>query len=298
MRITFNTQYRESSLAVDRTSEQLLEAQRRVASGKRMGGISDDPGGAAASIAERSSLSQTGQYTRAADSVSSRLMIVDGVLSDMVEALTTARTVATGARGDTKTTAERDAAAQALRGVRDALADGLNTSFNGVYLFAGAASTTRPYVVPGGGTVHAYNGSNDEVQLDIGDGRAATIAFDGEAITRGGDAQDVFDTIDALITAVEAGDDAAIGVGLAGLARAFDRAIAAQSRVGTDMQVVDTQKARLEEMRLSGTTRLSSLEDANMAEAITRMNQAELTYRAALGAISTVARVSLLDYLK
>jgi flagellar hook-associated protein 3 FlgL len=298
MRITFNTQYRESALAVDRTSEQLLEAQRQVASGKRMGAISDDPGGAAVSISERSSLAQTGQYTRAADSVSSRLTIVDGVLSDVVEALTAARTTALSARGDTKSAAERDAAAQALRGLRDSIMGSLNTSFHGVYLFGGAASTTRPFSVPGGGTIPAYDGSTDEVQLDIGEGREATIAFNGEAITRGADTQDVFETIDALIAAVEAGDDDAIGSGLDGLARAFDRAIAAQSRVGNDMQVIDTQKQRLEELRLSGTARLSSVEDANLAEAISRMNQAEVTYRAALGAVSTIARVSLLDYLK
>jgi flagellin-like hook-associated protein FlgL len=43
---------------------------------------------------------------------------------------------------------------------------------------------------------------------------------------------------------------------------------------------------------------LSKFEDANMAEAISAMNRAEIGYRAALGAAATIRRVSLLDYLK
>ena len=43
---------------------------------------------------------------------------------------------------------------------------------------------------------------------------------------------------------------------------------------------------------------MSKLEDVNMAEAITEMTHADAAYRAALGAVGTVSRVSLLDYLK
>jgi hypothetical protein len=59
-------------------------------------------------------------------------------------------------------------------------------------VFAGAEVTTRPYVVPGGGTVAAYVGDNSRVGVDIGDGRAVNVTVDGEAITRGTDTQDLF----------------------------------------------------------------------------------------------------------
>jgi flagellar hook-associated protein 3 FlgL len=152
--------------------------------------------------------------------------------------------------------------------------------------------------VPGGGTFATYQGSNNGVQVDIGEGRAITVGLDGEAITRGGDAQDVFETLDALITAVNAGDNDGIGAGIDALQRAFDRAISAQTRVGADMQAIDAQKVRLQQMRQSGAERLSKLEDLNMAEAITQMSHADAAYRASLGAVSSVSRVSLLDYLK
>jgi flagellar hook-associated protein 3 FlgL len=298
MRITFQAQYRDSATAVEKTSEQLLEAQRRVSSGRRLNSISDDPTAAATSIAERSALAQVDQYTRTADSVASRLAVVDTALSGMIDTLTSARVSAMAGRGSTKTAAERSAAAQDLRSLRDALVDELNTSFRGNYLFAGAEVTTQPYSVVPPGTVPTYNGSNNAVQVDIGNDRAVSVAFDGEAITRGTDTQDVFETIDNLIAAVSAGDDDAIGTELDALQRGFDRVTAAQSHIGTEMQAIDGQKLRLQQMRLAGAARVSKLEDANMAEAITEMSHADAAYRAALGAVGTVTRVSLLDYMK
>jgi flagellar hook-associated protein 3 FlgL len=298
MRITFQSQYRDATAAVEKTASRFAEAQRQVSTGKRIGKISDDPTGAATSIAERNNIAQIDRYTRAADSVDSRLSVVDSVLSDVIEKLTAARALAVGAQGSLKTAAERTAAVGNLSAVRDALLDGMNTKYLGSYIFGGSEVTTRPYSVPSGGTFATYAGDNNPVQVDVGNDRAVTTAFDGEAITRGSDAQDLFETLDQLITAVGAGDTDAITTANAALQRAFDRATAAQSRIGNDMQVLDEQRLRLQQMKLSGTERLSKVEDLNMAEAITDMTQADAAYRASLGAVGAVSRVSLLDYLK
>jgi flagellar hook-associated protein 3 FlgL len=298
MRVTFNSQYRDTTAAVETTSEQLLDAQRRVATGKRIGKISDDPTAAATSVAERSALAQVDQYTRSADSVSSRLAVVDTVLSDVIAKITAAQSVATAARGTTMSASQRSALALELGGIRDAVLDDMNATLHGRYLFSGAAVTTQPYTVTPPATVPAFVGSNNAMQADVGSNRSVTIAFDGQAITQGGDPQDLFDTLDQLITAVTAGDNTAIGTGLADLQRAFERATAAQTRVGSDMELIDAQKLRLQQMKLSGIERLSKLEDVNMAEAITEMQHADAAYRAALGAVGTASRVSLMDYLK
>ena len=50
-------------------------------------------------------------------------------------------------------------------------------------------------------------------------------------------------------------------------------------------------------MRIAAMSRVSTFEDANLAEAVSSMNRADTAYKAALGAVSTAARVSLLDYL-
>jgi flagellar hook-associated protein 3 FlgL len=298
MRITFNSQFRDSAHGIQVASERMLEAQRQVSTGRRINKISDDPTGAASSIAERNALGAIEQYEQAANSVGSRLTVIDTVLSDVLEKLTRAQSVAMAGQGSAKTQVQRDAAAQELRGLREALLDDLNTTFHGTYIFSGASSTTKPFQTGGGGVINPYAGSATELEVDIGDGRSVKVAFNGNTIGQGGAAQHVFDTMDDLITAVTTGDDAGISTGLQELQAAFARATTAQGAVGSDMQEIDSQKLRLQQIRLSTGERLSELEDANMAEAISNITQADAAYRAALGAVSTATRISLLDYLK
>ncbi len=152
MRITFNSLFRDGMRNVETASDSLLEAQRLVSSGKRVERGSDDPSAAAGGLANRAELATVQRYEKAADSVYSRLTVVDTVMSDIITMLTHAQTAVMSAQG-TKTTAQREAAAQDLEGVRSAIADDFNASFNGTYLFGGAASTTPPYTTAPDGTV-------------------------------------------------------------------------------------------------------------------------------------------------
>jgi len=125
-----------------------------------------------------------------------------------------------------------------------------------------------------------------------------SVTFDGQAIAQGSDAKDVFTTLDDLITAINAGNDTAIGVEVAGVERAFDRTLRAQGRLGADERGLDDVTARLGALRRAADTRRASLEDANMAEAVTRLTSAQTAYQSALASVSSIERVSLLDYLR
>ena len=298
MRVTFNSQFRDSQASIEGATERLIEAQRQVSTGKKLNKVSDDPSGASTAVAERNALSAVEQYERTSENVGSRLTVIDSVLDDIISKLTEVQTVAIAGRGTPKTQVERDASAEKLRGLRAAILDNMNTSFHGTYVFAGANSTTTPFTLGGGGAVNAYAGSATELAADIGDSRSVTMAFNGNAIAQGADAQHMFDALDDLITAVSTGNEADITTGLHAMERAYTRATAVQSSLGNDMNELDTQKLRLQQMRLSTNERLSKLEEANMADAITAMNHAQAAYEAALGAVSTATRVSLLDYLK
>jgi flagellar hook-associated protein 3 FlgL len=298
MRITFNSQLREGAAGIATASERLLDAQRQVASGKRINKVSDDPSAATTCVTERNALGAIEQYTRTSDGAASKLSVVDTVLSDVLQLLTRAQSAAMNGHGSTKTTEQRNAVAEELRGIRAGLLDDFNTTFQGTYIFSGANSTTQPFTIGGGGAVNAYAGSASELDVEIGDGRAVTIGFDGNSIAQGSDPDHVFDVIDDLITAVTAGNDTAVTTGLAALERVFTRATTAQGRLGNDINEIDSQKLRLQQMKLSSDERLSKLESANMAEAITNMAHADAAYQAALGAVSSATRASLLDYLK
>ena len=84
-------------------------------------------------------------------------------------------------------------------------------------------------------------------------------------IAKGGDATDLFSELDTLVGAVQAGDDAAIGVGIAALSRAFDRTVRAQSQVGTDERSTSDGQGELVSLRLAGVSRLSTLDARQLA---------------------------------
>jgi flagellin-like hook-associated protein FlgL len=80
--------------------------------------------------------------------------------------------------------------------------------------------------------------------------------------------------------------------------QAFDRVTNAQTKIGIDMARLPEDRARLVTQRQAADGRRSKSEDANLAESIAAMTQADAAHRAALGALATVGRQSLMDYLK
>jgi flagellar hook-associated protein 3 FlgL len=297
MRVTFNTNYRNTADAIARNAAELASRQREVSSGKRVHVASDDPVAAAALVAERAELAVSDRYLQATDNVASRLSVVDAALGELVNQTSAAKVAALSARGSQVSDLQRQAAADQLEGIRDAVLSAINTQFRGTYLFAGDESRTRPYE-KAAGVVGTYQGGDDAIDVDIDRQTSVTVGIAGNALLQGGDAADLFTVLDDLMTAVGAGDDAGMQAGIDALDRALNRMASAQNRVGTDLSNIDSHKSQLETRRLGSQAQVSSLEDANLAESISAMNKADTAYRAALGAISSTQQLSLLDYLK
>ena len=265
-------------------------------SGKRLHLPSDDPAAMLRAVEGRAEIGALDSYARSADTVTARLASFDSVLTTVVDRLTAAQVAATAARGTTATAEAREALALQLEGLRDDLAGDLNTSFRGVYLFSGSEVGTPAYARVAG--VWTYQGDSAAVTADIGQGRTAEITLDGRAIAQGSDAADLFTEMDALVAAVRAGDNAAIGAGIDALNRAFTRATRAQSGIGADQAGLATRQLQITSSRLAVVTRVAKDEDADLASAISALSRAETAYQAALGAVATSSRLSLMDYLR
>lgn len=298
MRVTANTGYESILSDLQHAAGELAKWQRQVSSGKRLHVPSDDPARAAVGVNERAELATLDSYVAAADSVNSRLSVVDTVYSDMVSLITEAKTTAAGGRTTVLSASERDTLARKLEGLRTALVADYNTQFRGVFLFSGTAGNRAPYVQQADGSVSTYQGNADRSAVDVNRGQSVEVTFDGESIARGADANDSFTVLGKLIDAVRSGDMAGVDAGITGLDRAFDRTVLAQSAVGTRMAALESQKAQLQSLQIGSKSRISKAEDANMAEAISNLTQAQTAQQAALAAAATRARLSLMDYLK
>ena len=297
MRLTFAATMRDTYDGIATAAERMIKYQRQVSTGIRVAQPSDDPSATATTISEKAAHASYEQYIQAGDSAESRLSVADTLLSDIIDKLSAARTAILSAQGSETTDAQRENGAQELASLRDAILEDVTTSFRGTYMFGGAAGTVRPYSKDTAGVVQPYAGSAQEVTVDIDRNRPVTVVFNGDAIVQGNDTTDLFTAFENAIVAARAGDADALHTASGALQRAFDRASQVQSTVGTSLNAIADHSARLESAGRASTARVSSLEEANMAEAISGLQQAETAYNAALGAASHTTRRSLFDYL-
>jgi flagellar hook-associated protein 3 FlgL len=295
VRIIFDV-LRDGLPAIETAGAQLARAQQQLATGKRVAGAGDDPLAVQQAIGERHTIGAVDAYTRANQSASAQLATADNVLNGLSDKLTAASVAGLSGQGATATPASRAAAAERVRGLRESIVADINTSFRGAYLFSGTNADQPPYVQSAG--AWTYQGTSAVSRVDIDTGRQVAITFNGQQILQGTDSTDVLTALDALADALDAGDGAGIEAGVAAMERAFDRTQRAIGSLGADEQGLDEAAVRLAATRQAAEIRRAGLEDANMVEAATRMSQADTAYRAALAAVSTAERQSLLDYLR
>jgi flagellar hook-associated protein 3 FlgL len=298
MRLTFAATMRESYEGIQAAAERMIKFQRQVSTGIKVAVPSDDPSATSTVITEKAAKATYEQYTQSGDSAESRLAVADTLLSDIIDKLSAARTAILSVQGSETTPAQRENGAQELASLRDAILEDLTTSFRGTYVFGGAAGTVRPYSKDVNGVVQAYAGSTREVTVDIDRNRPVTVIFDGSAIAQGSDPTDLFASFENAIAAARAGDAAALHVASHELLRAFDRTSQVQSSVGTSLRAITDHTSQLQEASRAAQARVATLEEADMAAAISGLQQAETAYSAALGAASRTTRNSLFDYLR
>jgi flagellar hook-associated protein 3 FlgL len=290
--------YREGNADIALAASRLATAERQVSSGQRINVASDDPAGASTVIDQQGTIAQIDAYTASTDAASARLNVADSVLSDVINKITAAQTAAVGAQGSEVTANQRNAAVQQLNSLRDALLSDMNTQFKGTYLFAGTNVTVAPYSQAADGSVSAYQGNATAAAIGVDTNRQVPLSFDGGKILQGADSSDLFAALSALTTAVASGDSAGMTQGLAALGRGLDRATVAQTAVGNALNTIDSANTQLSSARLAATTRVSKVQDADMAVSITEMTRAQNAYSAALGAFANLGKLSLMDYLR
>jgi|WetSurMetagenome_2_1015567.scaffolds.fasta_scaffold146435_2 flagellar hook-associated protein 3 FlgL len=296
MRVTFNTTYQQASYAIAEAASEMADRQEQVATGKRLKVPSDDPSASAAAVAERSELSVTDQYRQSADTVTSRLTVLDTVLSSLIDEMTAVKVAAQSGSGTVPDT-QRTAAADTILALRESIYSAVNTQYRGVYPMSGSDATTPPYS-RSGDVISSYQGTSNIIEVDIDRQMSVPVVIDAGSVLKGDDAQDIFEALDTLAAAVRSGDQTGIQNGMSRIDRTFQRLNRALGAVGADMAMVESQQNRLDSRQLASNTRLDALENVDLAEAISAMTQADTAYRAAVSAVGKTSQYSLLDYIK
>ncbi|MDH4479614.1 MAG: flagellar hook-associated protein FlgL [Rhodoferax sp.] len=303
-----------TSLLFDRASTQmstiqndLAKSQAQISTQKQVLAPSDAPDQAAVISRLKSLIGKQESYAKTLDSVQARLDNEAATLSSAGDILIRLKELTIQANNGTNGKTSSTVIATEMQGLRDQLLSLANaTDSTGNYVFSGTKVHTPAFVSDSEGEV-SYQGDQTEVKVAVGEhrtvstNRPGTRAFvsvvrtadDGSSSGAG-----FFRAIDDLIAGVKSADKTSMQRGLGEVEALHQGIILAQASSGTDMKVIEQQGAALDETKLTLASALSSVEELDMAKAITAMQKQMLSLEAAQSSFAKISQMSLFAYLK
>jgi len=271
-------------------NEKLETANQQISSEKKILSLKDSPSGSAELIGLRKELADIDQYRANADAGNLYVGIADSALSSVYTTLTTVFTKGSQATSDTIDADGRASLAMEIRSLRDHILSLANTETQGRYLFAGSRSNAPAFSISGD-TV-TYEGDQVVNQIKISDGVSVQQGFAGDAVF-----YPVFDAINGLLTAVDLGDVAGMHAALSQFSTALGSINQYRGQLGVAQNSLTDAMNEQDIRAISVKSRQGSIENADLAQAVTQLQQMQTALEAAISAHSTTMKTSLFDYL-
>ena len=152
-------------------------------------------------------------------------------------------------------------------------------------------------------TTGVFNGTEDDVKIQIGQGSFIPINYSGGKLLRGGtppgsSGTDIIGTLGGLVTALNNNDLAGISGSISGLDSSLKQVQQAQGDVGARENRLQTAGNVLTGTKDYLTKNLSSKQDADSLQVLSDLSKEQIAYQATLAANAQFAKMSLLDYMK
>ena len=281
---------------LQKLSEDLNNINEKIASGKMINRPSDNPIAVVDSMTLKTSLSQIEQYQRNIQNGTSWLNLRESALTGMNDLVTRAREICVQMANDTQSADTRASAAVEIGQLLDqAIALG-NTESGGNYIFAGYKTKTTPFskTVVGGIETAQYNGDTNDFQLQIGKGETLVVGRNGQNALMD---SNLFTALGTLKKALEDNDVNTVRQQLDQLKGVNDTLDNEVADTGAKASRLDAKASILSNLTLNLQERLSSVEDTDLAEMVTELNQKQVAYQAALQVSVQLSKMSILNYL-
>lgn len=181
LRVSTLMQYTAGEQAISARQRDLLNAQLRVSSGKRIASPADDPIGSATGTELRARLSQLDQFGRNQSHARFLLNQSEAAITQFTDALMEAKEKVLGGLNATFSDEQRRIFARDLSGVLSRLV-GVANAGDGVggYLFAGGKEGAVPFSQSG--TTVSFSGDELVQRLEVSNGRFLQTKFTGDDV--------------------------------------------------------------------------------------------------------------------
>ncbi len=296
MRVSTQSLFRNIQRNILRQADELRKIEEKVASGKNMNRLSDDPVALVSSLGLRNTLERIGQYQRNMDMGKSWLDLSTTVIKQGSELADRAQKIAQELAAGTQTAEVRASLSAEISEIMDEAVGLGNTQLSEKYIFAGYRTGAAPFskTTSGGLETVQYSGDTNNFQITVGPNENLTLGRNGQEVWVN---SGLFTALGSLKQAIDNNDLAGIQQQSAALQSAEDYLNAQESDVGIRQGQLQRKQEILSQLNLTLQNRLEGLENADYDQVIVEMQQQQKAYEIALEASAMVSQVSLLDYL-
>lgn len=294
--------YERANFQIGNLRSQAESLQSQIASGEKLERSSDDPVAAARlrEISRKSRLSEVDQFS--SDRATTDLLLADEALNSLADSVIRAKELSIQAASGTLSDEERGIIADEIDSIRDQLFN-LGNARNAIghALFGGEATDAAYEDVAGTIT---YVGTGSPPESHLGDGQSVERSVIGPEVFEfvdGGGPNDLFATLGALATALNAGGAGAV----AAANTAIDSFDSGLEKVTTAQTVVGTRLAWIETLNDRRTTANELLVEeqqtvggADLAGTITRLQEVLTVLEASQSTFVRLANLSLFNAIR
>ncbi|MDW8107758.1 MAG: flagellar hook-associated protein FlgL [Armatimonadota bacterium] len=292
MRVSTYWQFYRMERATEQGVERMTRWQQRVATGKRIEQPSDDPVGSVHVLAIRQQVAEIEQYGRNIREARLFLQATEQAFADVGELLHRTRQIITQGANDTNDAQAREALAREVREIKKRLLQIANQRPDGErYLFSGQTVHRAPLVIVA--DTATYEGDGNPMLVNIAPNRLIPMNFSGARLAN------LYNKLTEVENRLLTGDAARLSVEDLRDIEAFQQEFHRyRGEVGVRLRELTQYEQMHTTRRDQLLGNLADIEEVDLAEAISQLKQAELSYQAALQVFTRVQSANLFDFLR
>ena len=316
MRVATTTAYSQAVNSMNSQNYALNKTMQQISTGQRILVPSDDPAASARVLGLNQAKERTEQFQDNIAALKSALEVEETSLNSIVNSLQRVRELAIQANNDTYDANQRKDIAVEVQQALEAIVGFANMSDGGGdFLFGGYDNRNIPFVMDASGTTVTYTGDQGQQFLQIGSARqiaSGDNGFDMFMSIKGSDngsADNIPMSVFAIVSELETAMDTDLGTAgtedfhdsvlrsIANLDKAIGQIVDAQAAIGARLNATDAQESVNEDYLIQVASTLSTTQDLDYAEAISRLELEQVGLQAAQQSFTKIQSLSLFNYL-
>jgi flagellar hook-associated protein 3 FlgL len=282
---------------IDSLATQQATLQNEVSTGQKISEPEDDPSGVNTALTLESEMRALQQYGNNASQALTVAQSSSAGLTSLKSVSDRAGELATLGTGTLGASAMQSYGTETNQLIEQAVQTA-NTQFNGSYIYGGTASSTPPFTVTrdssGNITAVTYAGNTSQASIPLSTSTSVAPTTDGTTNTG---IASFLNNLISLRNALNSGDTTAVASVQSGLSTDEDTIVTAIATNGGIQSRIQAAQTEQTSQTTNLQTDMSSVVNADLPTTITKLDQVQTAYQAALQSAVSTMQLSILNYI-